>query len=527
MILENFELYDFQAHAVEYVFEFFKNRKTGMLLLESPTGSGKSLIQLKLIKEIRKASPLAVVHLITTKQNIVRAYLKTLGVNSEKATWSKTKRVAERFGIFTYNSYQRKLVKGEIEPPHVLIVDEAHHLFLGKKRTDQILYYRDQCKIIGLTATGYRGTPRETREFVEMWDERKVLLTPKEALVLGIIQEPTYITVPVMDDDLLTLRNGEFAISSVRDLEECCKFSGETFFESIKKILIKEKGAGATVIEVPSIEIANDLQEYLTVQGFTCNTLTAKTKEKDRLKALADLEAAKAVLIEVSIISEGFDLPDLEVFIDAKPKNSPVDFVQTSGRAKRKSPVKKRYYCLNRNIERHAYLLEGCIPLGEIRQAQQAFPNISARNKKRVFGESLGKLKALPFETKDRVFGSFYLIKNLDVAGDKNLYAVILMPHTSKVVCCKRTDKRNRSIPNPEPKDYWIWGKWKTCELPENFKGFTTETLKKRGNGKEMTPAQKKWWLEDCERFGLYPKPNTDKREFNILPILKESGIRL
>jgi len=218
---------------------------------------------------------------------------------------------------------------------------------------------------------------------------------------------------------------------------------------------------------------------------------------KDRQKALAELEATTHTLVQVNIVNEGFDLPDLAMLIDARPTMSPGLFLQMFGRLTRPSNVRKRYICLCRNLERFAFLLEGILPSTVVYEAQQAFQTAG-------------------------IYGSFYLVSHFDSAtAKKTMYAVVLQPEKKEPTVFERHDRKV----NIDPNNPWKggYGKWRLSDgVPDDFKGFATE--KKR---EEISPAQLKTWEKNATRLGLEVTRKPDPREIQMLFILRDTGVRV
>jgi len=477
------KLRKYQKKAVQKVFEFFKNRETGKLLLHSPTGTGKSVMQLFTLELIRQqiltaarqkateTNPEHLVHTITTRISIVRGYITILGYDVKNMSEGKIRKVAESHSIYTYQRYVNLLKKGLIESPKVLIIDEAHHILLGNILSDQIMYDADYIKIIGFTATPFRATPKATIEFLKQWDEVHECISLLDAFNAGYWVRPECTVTGCINDDVLVVRNNEFKLTSMGDLEKC---AAETTFETIENYL--RECDGARVVSVSSVEIAQELTAYLNAVGVPANNITSKTGLKDRQKALAELEATTHTLVQVNIVNEGFDLPDLAMLIDARPTMSPGLFLQMFGRLTRPSNVRKRYICLCRNLERFAFLLEGILPSTVVYEAQQAFQTASLRSGVRVFGvEKLTRFKPLIFQRSDGIYGSFYLVSHFDSAtAKKTMYAVVLQPEKKEPTVFERHDRKV----NIDPNNPWKggYGKWRLSDgVPDDFKGFATE----------------------------------------------------
>lgn len=524
--IEEKELFDYQARFIEKVFSFFKTRPAGKLLATSPTGTGKTLMQLRCKHEILKASKGAArIHVITPKIQIVADFLQELGFNTDNLSYAKIRKLGAENHIYTYGTYVNLLIKG-LEPSNVLFVDEGHHLKLGNTQAEQILYDAHMMKVVAMTATGYRATPNSTREFLEEYEEKYVCISEREAVKRGLWRFPQIKIRGVMDDDVLVVQGNEFKIAKMSDIDKC---AGATFFETIRNLIKEERHYSMCnfhmhlpiIVEVPGVEIAQELNTYLRNCDVPANCLTAKTKIKDREKAIRELKAGTHVLVEVSIVSEGFNLPALSVFIDANPTMSPGRFMQKFGRLTRRSDIKRKvYYCLCRNIERHAYLLDGIIPTSAVIEAQNAFQTVSIRAGQRVFGsEKFGKFKPLPFETSNGTFGSFYLVSSFDNGTNVSTkYAIVLLPHKAQPLVFKKQDRKV----NVDPEKPWDWGKWEKSFLPEGFAGY--KTVAKR---KTISEKQQNYWNRAAARVGLVPDREVDAREFQILPILDNTNTNI
>ena len=113
------------------------------------------------------------------------------------------------------------------------------------------------------------------------------------------------------------------------------------------------------------------------------------TPGEQRRAAFAATAARRAALVQVSVVSEGVDLPGLRRLVDCRPTLSPVYWLQCLGRIRRPVPSGEpppEYICTNRNLSRHCYLLEGMLPLAAVREAQGAFETPSRRMGIRVVG---------------------------------------------------------------------------------------------------------------------------------------------
>jgi superfamily II DNA or RNA helicase len=90
-----------------------------------------------------------------------------------------------------------------------------------------------------------------------------------------------------------------------------------------------------------SVKHAKDVAEEFRRAGYTASHIDGGMEESERDKVLKDFEARKIqILTSCDLVSEGFDLPAVEVAIMLRPTKSLSLYLQQAGRAIRPSPGK-------------------------------------------------------------------------------------------------------------------------------------------------------------------------------------------
>ncbi len=113
-----------------------------------------------------------------------------------------------------------------------------------------------------------------------------------------------------------------------------------------------------TLYALPSTRLAQACADRLSDAGMPAVTVTAD--RQDRLALFKACEARLIALVHVNVINEGVDLK-LRRLVDLKPTLSPVNWLQQLGRIMRPWDKTPEYWCTNRNVARHAYVLEGSV----------------------------------------------------------------------------------------------------------------------------------------------------------------------
>jgi hypothetical protein len=275
-----------------------------------------------------------------------------------------------------------------------------------------------------------------------------------------------------------------------------------------------------TLIAWPSRELARKFAEACTFVGLPVGIITDSTKHKIRASVFEQTVACKIALSQVNVVGEGVNLP-IRRIIDAKPMMSPVAWLQLLGRETR--PVKPgekppEYICTNRNLMRHAYLLDGLLPADAVRKNDEAFGGISKRRGIRAVGlEAIGRFKGVELKFIDGLKGMMYAL-NTCVDNKIINYVAIEHPLYAEPIWAKKTDTGDAD-------GKLAWGKYVRVLPPTDLKGFSSIPPK------EPTPGQLSWWRsEDKQKGAKYyglAEDDPTRKQFEALPVLANIGMRI
>lgn len=509
-----FQLRPFQTAVVEDAVDFVIGARPGQKrLYASPTGTGKSVIELAIQERLHALQ--VKTWIVTPRVEIVAGLLDKQGTDAGSLSERALVDLAWDRRITTPIRLRNALLKGEgPEDIAALVIDEAHHDLAETYLQLAVLAGRVPC--VGLTASPYRGTPRGTLAFRESWGEPVWAITIPEAVEEGYLSFPAMRIVPLVDDETLEVSNGEFATASVN---KATLSRVEGLVDVIRE---HTDGAGLptrpTMVAVPSVEVAESLATLCRAAGLAVETVTGRTSAADRSRIFRAVVGRDAILIQINVVSEGVDLP-IRVLIDAAPTLSPVMFCQRLGRITR--PIGPRegppsYVGCNRNLLRHAYLMEGMIPRAVLVEGQKQFPVSGVRSATgRVVGlESIGRLKPAPLPMRDGL--EAYLYAMSAVEGSRVVqYAVIVHPLEPDPTWACRTNERGEDGVTA------TYGRWRACGAPPDLTGFASLP------GSPVSEKQLAWWKRSARRHGLDPSIEPTRKQFAALPVLADLGARL
>jgi superfamily II DNA or RNA helicase len=473
----------------------------------APTGSGKSIIEL----EILARHPHAV--LVTPRVEIITDMLTKLGLDrdwlmslSEVDRWE----IAAEHRLWTPVRLRNRLRSGAVSLPSLLILDEVHHS-LALSYTE--LRLLGNCPVIGFTASPWRGTPRSTHEFLQFWGEPHWIITIAEAAARKLISLPTITIKPLVDDDTIDVSSsGEFTVTSANDTTGSRLQALVALIRSFYGHSLWDR---PTMVSLPSTEICRQAHELLDSQGIPAVVVTAETSAMDRQTAFQRTINRETVLLQISVVGEGIDLP-LRRLIDAQPTMSPVKWLQCLGRITRPvgpGEVAPEYVVTNRNLERHAYVLDGIVPPRKIAEAQNAFGTASKRTTVRVLGlEGLGRFKATEVPLLGGARGSMYTVQHV-VGHEVHQLVALCHPCSAEPLYATRTNVRNG--------DGTIYGRWQRLDnLPEITGAWSV-------SDGVLSEKQALWWQRAAAGYGLDPRARVGRRAFTALPVLSDLGLKM
>ena len=337
---------------------------TGNTLIVAPTGSGKSHIIEKLIAAIPKDARIVVVthRAVLIQQNVAKlpegtdytVFCADLGTVCSHVTDLHTHRLIFA-SVQSLARYKREIGKVDY-----MIVDEAHLVTPWRvfaSDTNQYDKLIDMClpdRIIGLTATpwrlggGFINTSYKGR--TPIWNN--TVRTPNYPMMvhLGILSEirDAGSLSMIESKDLKVASTGDYTVKSLDVILDTIDYAVLVNLIKAKALLHKAKHK---IIFMPSIESAMRMMTYFT------SSAVVSSDEKHNSETIARFKAGEIEwLINVNILTTGFDFPDLDFMVIARPTTSTALYEQMIGRVCRlKSHGNNIGYVLDvtDNYERH------------------------------------------------------------------------------------------------------------------------------------------------------------------------------
>ena len=314
--------YPYQQDIIDRTIEF-----KGNTLIQLPTGGGKTLISYSIAIELCNKYNNQILF-IAPKINLMEQTLNTFK-NSKPQKIHKNTPYDKNHPILisTIQTASRRDLN-----PDVIIIDEIHYGFDGKM-IENLIKDKPNIRIIGLSATPYDRNGRLLQGFdlvINKYDMKYMIeneyLVPLESYVL-VRQNLKNVKLTAGDYNLSQLSK---VVSNNNTILEIIRTSKE-FIEKSKK----------TIVFAVDINHCELLTEAFKNEGFNAKSLHSNN-DRDEFETIENFKKGYIkVLVSVLKLTTGFDVPDTDLAIIARPTKSQILYKQMVGRVLRKAPNKK------------------------------------------------------------------------------------------------------------------------------------------------------------------------------------------
>ncbi len=231
--------------------------------------------------------------------------------------------------IASIDALAARIKKGGIYRPDVIAWDEAHHAASPKWANQAEAMSTDKTIHIGLTATPER---LDGKGLDNMFDKMILGAETKELIDRGFLCEFEHFAPPSQIDlEGLRSSKGDFFQGQLRDLIDDPALIGN----AVDHYLEIASGKRAIAFCV-GIEHSKNVAAQFREAGIPATHIDGKdTAHRERALKAFNADEIK-VITNCDIVSEGFDVPAMEVVIMLRPTQSLSLYLQQAGRALRK-----------------------------------------------------------------------------------------------------------------------------------------------------------------------------------------------
>jgi DNA repair protein RadD len=328
-----FQLRPYQSESINLSVEFLKGNSTDNALVILPTGSGKSVVIAKILEPLEGKT----IVLQPSKEILEQNYEKfsNYGKASIYSASAGEKRI-DKVTFCTIGSVINKkhLFKG-LEN---ILIDECHLVNSDAGMYNEFIKAFPNAKVLGLTATPYRleqvSTGPQltflTRSTPRIFNRVLYYVQNDVLFNAGFLAQLEYYNFDVIDRSKLELNSSgtDFTQTSLRRYYKSIDMPSR-IVKTATTILSKRKNI---LIFCSLIEEAKAVQKRIPGSAI----LTGETKKEERERILSQFKKGVIkCLINVGVLTTGFDYPALEAVLMARSTMSLSLYYQIVGRVMR------------------------------------------------------------------------------------------------------------------------------------------------------------------------------------------------
>jgi superfamily II DNA or RNA helicase len=317
----------YQHEACESIMRDFASFQSTLAVL--PTGTGKSLLAAEVVRRFidKDTSVCWIAHrqeLLTQAQRTIEAHAGLeceyeLGERKASEIFPAPVLLASVQTLCSGRNGARRMHKFSPHNYGLLVIDEFHHATAASYRA-VIDYFKanKDLKILGVTATPERAD--------------------KEALgqICESVAFDYSIQQAIKDGWLVPVQQQLIDIQSL-DFSHVRTTAGDLNGADLAAVMESERKAIMFTVSVRQAEMAADiLNRYKVGVARFASGKTPVDERRSIMQAFS--EGSFQVLVNCNLVSEGFDVPDAELLIQARPTKSKLLYTQQLGRIMRPLP---------------------------------------------------------------------------------------------------------------------------------------------------------------------------------------------
>lgn len=315
------------------------------VMLQMPTGTGKTIVFTSVVKDIRKwcvrHSPDSKILIVAHRKELIDQASKKLGTIAHGIIQSgKNQRLDLPIQVASIQTFiSRRNYDTMLQMRFdFIIIDEAHHSMApGYQKLWNMFPHS---KKLGVTATPWRMSHSG---FTSLFGDIVLSKSIEWFVNNEYLSNYDYISI-AKDSEVQHAVNGidkygadgDYSGSELSAKFDCVKIRAK-LYQSYAKFVKGKKG----IIYAIDRRHASNICELYAVHGVKICMIDGTTPAEERNRLIDEFKAGTIqVIVNVNIFSEGFDCPDIEFIQLARPTKSLSLYLQQVGRALRISPNK-------------------------------------------------------------------------------------------------------------------------------------------------------------------------------------------
>lgn len=337
----------YQDRALSDLWAWFESHPDGDPIVEASVGAGKSVLIAETCRRVLEADPSARVLMVVHVKELIEQNLAKL-----MQVWP-----GAPVGVYSASVGQRQLGRPityatigsvakrahELGRVDLLLVDECHLISPGeatmyRRLIDELRRYCPAMRVVGWTGTAFRGDG--------IWLTQQGLFSHVAARVtMADLLRDGYLAPLVgaapatrIDTAGVKVQGGDYVVSSLAAAADKAELVRAACAELVRLAADRRRWLVFAVTVQHAQHIADELHQ---AHGVPCAVVSANTPKAEREAHIAAFRAGRLrALVNVAVLTTGFDVPELDCIALLRATKSPVLYVQIAGRGMRTAPGK-------------------------------------------------------------------------------------------------------------------------------------------------------------------------------------------
>ena len=361
-------LYDYQEKAVEALKKHFIDENKTSGILQMPTGSGKTRTSVYFLLTEMIPRGYQVIWLAHRSMLIEQAAetfykfaplikdnrdnkLKTFNMICVSSEHSHATQINKKDNLIISTTqslyYSKRRIKSILQPKVIIVIDEAHHSTAYTYQTliESFRKNRPDFKLLGLSATPVRSNDKDTQNLWKTFKSNKAIydMTMNKLIDNGTLSKPIPTRIETNIDIKTIIDNEEIAyIQKKSEMPESLinKIAKTNTRNEliVDEYIRNEEKYGKTIIFALNGIHCMALDDAFKKRGIKSGFIYSYNKNNaEIIKRFKDNNRSDHidVLININILTEGSDIPDIQTVFLTRPTSSDVLLMQMVGRGMR------------------------------------------------------------------------------------------------------------------------------------------------------------------------------------------------
>lgn len=338
--IEDLQLRPYQTEQKERILQAWRTMRS--VMLQMPTGTGKTRLFVSLIRDIQKLQPEARMLIVAHRTELIEQISQSLTNHYElrhSILGGKDAQGDTPILVASIQGWARRVGKDEhLTDIDYIIIDEAHHSLAPSYK--KVLETYSEAKVLGVTATPYR---LKKASFDTLYDTLIESAPMRQFLADGYLANYRFYTVSDRTVALSKVnRLTHFGADGDYKSQDLCNIldndsETERLYDCYAQYATGRKG----IIYAVSREHAAHIADLYNKKGVAAAAIDCNTPREERQRLINDFKQADGrlqVLVNVELFTEGFDCPAIDFVLLARPTRSLTLYLQQVGRALRPPP---------------------------------------------------------------------------------------------------------------------------------------------------------------------------------------------